>query len=156
MDHSSQRVPSNPYVMRTPLHCLLHHFKFCPTPLSVASNLYPLPFLMSCFFDWMGECATFDVLFHLILWILLNIEPRYLNTTTTLLCVSRKYTQRYRAHSGTSRLTHPYKYILTPPAKHSQQLSVLHWIIHWYQKSTFHNVFCFKKLHTCRSCISVH
>ena len=28
----------------------------------------------------------------------------------------------------------------------SQQLSVLHWIIHWYQKITFHNVFSFKKL----------
>ena len=60
--------------------------------------------------------------------------------------VFHTYTQRYTAYSGTNRLTHPYKCILTPPAMCSQQLSVLHWIIHWYQKITFHNVFSFKKL----------
>ena len=48
--------------------------------------------------------------------------------------VFHTYTQRYTAYSGTNRLTHPYKCILTPPAMCSQQLSVLHWIIHWYQK----------------------
>ena len=44
----------------------------------------------------------------------------------------------------TETLTHLYKYILTPPATCSQKLSVLHWIIHWYQKFTFHNVTLFK------------
>ena len=130
--------------------------KFCPAPLSVASNLHPLLFLMSCFFDWMGELATFDALFHLILSIYKNVGPWYLSTSMTLLSVSHTYRQRYTAHSGTSRLTQPDKYILTPSAMYSQQLSVLHWIIHWYQKLTFQNVFSFKKLLTCRSCISLH
>ena len=46
-------------------------FKFCPTPLSHCVQLSPpLLFFMFCFFDWMGDCATFDMLFHLmILWI---------------------------------------------------------------------------------------
>ena len=48
------------------------------------------------------------------------------------------------------------KYILTPPVMYSEQLSVLHWIIQWYQKITFHNVFSFKKILTCRKYISVH
>ena len=34
----------------------------------------------------------------------------------------------------------------------SQQLSVPHQTIHWYQKFTLHNVFPFEKLLTCRSC----
>ena len=38
------------------------------------------------------------------------------------------HTQRYTAHSGASRLTHPYKYILTPPVMCSQQLSLLQWM----------------------------
>ena len=58
-----------------------------------------------------------------------------------------------------SRLTHPYKYIFTSPAMCSQQLPLLHymikWIIHWYQKFTFHNVFSFQKLFTCKSCIYI-
>ena len=32
-------------------------------------------------------------------------------------------------------------------------LSYSAWIIHWYQKFTFHNVFSFQKLFTCKSCI---
>ena len=76
-----------------------------------------------------------------------------LSTTKTLLCVWHTYTQRYTAHSWTNRLTYPYKCILTPPALCSQQLSVLHWLIHWYQKITFHNVFSFRKLLTCTKCI---
>ena len=36
-------------------------------------------------------------------------------------------TQRHTTHSGTSRLTHSYKYIFTPPATCSQQVS-LNWI----------------------------
>ena len=29
----------------------------------------PLPFLLPCFFQWMGDPATFDALFYFILWI---------------------------------------------------------------------------------------
>ena len=45
--------------------------KFSQTPISrCLQPSLPLLFLMSCFFDWMGDCETFDVWFHLmILWI---------------------------------------------------------------------------------------
>ena len=56
-----------------------------------------------------------------------------------------------KLHSETTRLTHPYKYILTPLVMWSQQLSTLHWIIHWYQKVMFHDVFSFQKLLICSS-----
>ena len=69
MGHSWQRVTNTCYVIKTPSYRLPIFLKFCPTPLSVASNLHPLLFL-SCFFDWMGDRATFNVLFRLmILWI---------------------------------------------------------------------------------------
>ena len=68
-----------------------------------------------------------------------------------VLCmISHRHTHRHTAHAGTNRLTHPFKYILTTPAMYSQQLYVIHWIIH-YQKFTFHNVFSFQKLLTCRN-----
>ena len=53
--------------------------------------------------------------------------------------------QIHAAHSGTDRLTHPQKNILTPPVKCSQQRSVLHWLnnsLIWKMYFTeFHNVF---------------
>ena len=49
---------------------------------------------------------------------------------------------------GASRLTHPYKYVLTPPA--CSHNSYLISIIHWYQKWTFHKVFSFQTLFTCK------
>ena len=36
--------------------------------------------------------------------------------------------QRHTLHTGANRLIHPCKYILTPPVRCSQQLSVLNWI----------------------------
>ena len=50
-----------------------------------------------------------------------------------------------------NRLTHPYKYTLIPPVMCTQQLSILHRIMHWYQKFAFHNFFTFQKLLTCQS-----
>ena len=45
--------------------------------------------------------------------------------------------QRHTTHTRVKRLTHPYKYILTPPVMCSQQLLVFHWIYNcWYQKFT--------------------
>ena len=55
--------------------------------------------------------------------------------------IPHTYTQRHTAHSGTDRLTHPYKYILTPPAMCLQQLSALRFILHWF--SYFHILFYF-------------
>ena len=51
MDHSWRRVPSTPYVMKTPYIAYPTFLKLCPTTLFVASNLHLLLFLMSCFFD---------------------------------------------------------------------------------------------------------
>ena len=63
-----------------------------------------------------------------------------------------------KQHTRADRLTHPYKYILTPPVMCSQQLSVLHWmnnlLILKFYFTDFHSVFAFQKL-TCRSHISV-
>ena len=135
--------------------------KFRPTPFSRCFQPSPpLLFLMSCSFELMGDCDTFDVLFQLmILWIYKCRAFKSLPKAGTLVPKWPCYvfhTHTYIAHSGTNRLTYPYKYILTPSAMWSQQIPVLHWIIHWYQKFTFHNVFSFQKLLTWRSCISVH
>ena len=55
------------------LYCLtpsLPVFKFCPTaPLPChLQHPFPLSFLLSCFFGWMCDHATFELLFYLI-WI---------------------------------------------------------------------------------------
>ena len=63
MVHSWQRVPNTSYVMKTPLYWLPTFLKFCPTL-----------FLMSCFFEWMGDRATFDVLFHLLCFTLIHAK----------------------------------------------------------------------------------
>ena len=65
---------------------------------------------------------------------------------------THKQTQRHTAHSGASRLTHPYKYIFTSPIMWSQQLSLLHWM----NNSLILNIYfprClfFSKLFTCKS-----
>ena len=67
---------------KPPLYCLTTFLKFCSTPLSVASNLHAMLFLMFCFFDWMGDRAKFVVLFHvMILWIYKcrALVPQYQN-----------------------------------------------------------------------------
>ena len=43
-----------------------------------------------------------------------------------------KHTQTHIAQAVAIRLTNSYKYILTPPDMCSQQLSVSHWVIHWF------------------------
>ena len=55
---------------------------------------------------------------------------------------------KHTAHSGEGRLTHPYKYIFTPPVMCLQQLPLLHqiikWTILWYQNLLFTMPFLFK------------
>ena len=48
------------------------------------------------------------------------------------------HTHTHTVHSGASRQAHPYEHISTPPP-----VMMIKWIIHWYQKSTFHSVFSF-------------
>ena len=64
----------------------------------------------------MGDHGTFDVLFYL-------MDLRMLSLGTLL---PEEHTQTHTAHSGASRLTHPYKYIFPPPVMCSQQLLLLH------------------------------
>ena len=54
------------------------------------------------------------------------------------------HTHKDTQHTQTNTLTHPYKYISKPSVMCSQQLSVLHWIIQWYQKFTFQCLFFLK------------
>ena len=63
------------------------------------------------------------------------------------------HTQRHPAHSGASRLTHPYKYIFRTTATCSQQLSLLHWMNNsLIPKNIFHNIFfCSKTIHLQKS-----
>ena len=128
--------------MKTPLYCLppLPFFQFCPTPP-------PLLFLLSCFFGWMSDHATFDVLFYLMItWIYTcralvlqyqkDLDVCFLQQGIKftevwhIMCfllvlwfdITHTNTQTHTAHSGASRLAHPYKCIFTPSVMCSQQL----------------------------------
>ena len=110
-------------------------FKFCPTlPLSChLQPPLPLFFLLSCFFCWMGDHGTFDMLFYLrIIWIYTSahVEPWYLSTRRTFMCVSCiKASSLLRPNTWWSFLLvlwfditqahtahwHTHKYIFTPP-----------------------------------------
>ena len=77
-----------PYIAYPPCHPF---FKFWP-PLFPAPHPYfqllpPRFILLSCFFGWMGDHATFDVLFYLMIIMDLHVEPWYLSTTRTLMWV---------------------------------------------------------------------
>ena len=112
---------------------------------------------MSCYFDWRGDGATFDVLFYLmILWIHKcgTVLPYYqkdldvyftqqgINFTEvwyimwffayTLIWYhththTHTHTHREREREA-SIMTHSYKCIITPPVMCSQQLSLLQWM----------------------------
>ena len=66
-------------VLSNPLHSLPFHL---PPPL-------PLLFLLSCFFGWMGDCTIFDVptIIHNDIYGSTHLEPWYLSTRRTLMCV---------------------------------------------------------------------
>ena len=129
-----------------------------PPSFCVASNPQrPLFFLLSCFFGWMSDCTTVMCYFAvlMILWIYTCqvLVPKYQKDLDVcfmqqgIKCIevwhlmwffagtliwyhknTYTQTQRHTVHSGASRLTHPYKYIFTPPFMCSQQLSLLHWM----------------------------
>ena len=61
-------------------------------------------------------------------------------------------TQRHPAHSGASRLTHPYKYIFRTTVTCSQQLSLLHWMNNSLIPKNFSTIpFSVQKLFTYKS-----
>ena len=68
------------------------------------------------------------------------------------------HTKTHTTHSGASRLTHTHikMYLHHLLCAHSSYLLYYtKWIIHWYQKFTFHNVFSFQNLFTCKSHVSI-
>ena len=106
-----------------------------PTVLSVALFIW-------LFFGWMGHQATFDVLFYLMtIWI-------YKWST-------HKHTQLNQGpadwHTYINTYNYTTCYVLTAATFITLMIK---WIIHWYQKFTFHNVFPFQKLFTCKSHVS--
>ena len=144
-------------------------FRFCPTPP-------PLLLLLLCFYGWMGDRATFDVLFCLILWIYKcrALVPEgtccsfFCNKVSSLVrldtCgfllvlwfdVTHTNTKKDTQHAKGQRDRHPYKYILILLVMCSEQPSVLHWtnnlLISKIYFTEFHNIFAFQKLLSCRS-----
>ena len=64
-------------------------------------------FLLPCFFDFMGDCASSDVLCYSVTsWI-------YICGFLLVLWFDIRHPNK--RHTRVTRLTHPYKYILTPP-----------------------------------------
>ena len=61
----------------------------------------------------------------------LNLECCFFLVLSFGIIHTQTHTQRYTEQWGASRLTQPYKYILTQPVMYSQQLSVLHRMNKW-------------------------
>ena len=146
--HIWQRVPK-PLFYEDPLCYPTPHFQilFTPNP----HLLLTLPLTVSFMHQGVKYWSLVDMT-----WLFANTLIRY-------------HTQTHEPHSKlsvdwltqvVSRLTYPYKYILTPPAMYSQHLSVLHWMNNFLMSklhfTEFYNVFAFQKLITCRCCISLN
>ena len=132
-NHSWQRGPpfyEDPPLLTTPLP---------PTP--------PLLILLSCFFGWMGDHATFDVLLFLMIswmykcwasgpWCMFyakRCQVYWGLKYDVVFCwysdlISHTQTHTHTSHLGASRPTHPCKYIFSPTVMCSQQLCLLHWM----------------------------
>ena len=137
--------------MKTSLYCLPPFFKFCPTTshphVAVTSNSHP-----NCSFCCPVSLAEWVITPHVMCYLLNDDMDIHLSSYGTLVpegpwCVfyatrlqgywglthikvfywysdliSHTQTHKHTAHSGTSRMTHPYKYTFTPPVMWSQQL----------------------------------
>ena len=130
-----------------------------------ASN--PQPHCSFCclfLFGWMGDRATFDVLFYLMIswmytcralgpWCMFYATRRqvyWVLTRNVVFCWYSNltsHTQTHTAYSGASRLTYVNIYLHQLLCARSSYLYYIEWIIHWYQKFTFHNVFFSKIIH---------
>ena len=78
-----------PYFMKTPYIAYHSFFTFCATPHQPPPSLL---FLLPCFFGWMRDRATFDVLFYLMtLWIYKYwVLVPYYQTWTLLIVLCNK------------------------------------------------------------------
>ena len=111
-----------------PLYCLPSFFRFCPTPslsspistptvLSVMDNM-DLHILSLGTLVPQGSWCVFYAIRNQVYWALTH--------NVVFLWCSDLISYTHTAHSGASRLTHLYNYILTPPVMCSQQLPLLH------------------------------
>ena len=165
--HTWQRGANPPILWRPTLLPTPLFFKFCPTHSSPPLPCHlqmpaPLYLLLTCFFGWMGDHATFDVLFYLMIWIYTYqaLGPWCVfhatrwglthNFTGTLIWY---HTQKYTQHTQgpVDWHTHLSKYLQQLLFVHSSYLYYIEWIIHWDQKFTFHNVFSVQKLFICKA-----
>ena len=107
--------------------------------------LTPLFFLFSCFFGWMGDHATFDVLHYLAdlqmsslgtlvpegPWCMFYARRHHvcqglIHNVVFYRTLIWYHTHKHTAYSGASRLTHLCKYIFAPPIMCPLLLPSLH------------------------------
>ena len=167
-----------------PLYCPHPFFRFCPAPTHFPVTFKPHPTVLSvALFLWLNGWSC-HIWCTILLNGNMDLHMSGLGTRRTSMCFMQQgikftavwhimcfftgtliwyhthtNTQTHTAHLGASRLTQPHKYIFPPPVMCSEQLPLLHsmikWITRWYQKFSFHDVFSFQKLFTCKSQISV-
>ena len=159
-----------------PILLIPHFFNFFQPP---APPFFPR-YLLPCFFLWMCDCATLNVLFYFTIrqtytcWALVSQYQRHLvvcfrkqginnftvgltHRTWLLLALIWYHTHKhiYTSHRGTNWPAYIYKYILTSTVMRSQQLPVLHWmndsLISKIYFTEVPNIFAFRKLLTSRS-----
>ena len=141
-----------PYITYPLFQILSTPLNHPPPPLHcpVTSNPYcPLLFAFSCFFDWMDDHTTFDAQFYVMIIMdlhMLSLATLIPEEPWCVFCAARRqvywglthnvvfyryyylisHTNKHaNIHStlrGSSRLTHPYKYIFTPSVMCFQQL----------------------------------
>ena len=135
-------------------------FEFCPSPSNLLKHYSSFAFVF-----WMNgrshhiwcaiqkDLAVFYAIRYKVYWGLTHV--------VFCLCsdlISHTHTDTHTTHAGANRLTHPYKYISTPPVICSQQLPVLHCMINSLISKMsftgFYNAFGFQKLLTYRSHMS--
>ena len=113
---SSTKAPPLPPL---PSPSLLSHPAPRPRLTSISTAFFVALFLwlngwlhhIWCYFTWWYYGST-------------HVEPWYLSTRRTLLCVYIRHT----THTRDMKLTHPYKNMLKPTIMCSQHLFAFHWI----------------------------
>ena len=84
-----------PILQRPLLYCLPSPF-FQILSKPSRPNLHPHRFLLPCFFDWMGYCIRFDVLFYLVILSIYKcweLVPEYQNDLLCFMQNGVKFTE---------------------------------------------------------------
>ena len=120
----------NPYIAHSPFS----NFVCLPLPpphFSVTSNpythcsLHPLFFPLPCFFGWMGDHATFDVLFYLVIIVdlhMLSIVTLVPEGPSFVFYATRRQVYWGLAHN---KVFHWYSHLISHTDKHTNTYSTL-------------------------------